>query len=88
MNLDELGAQYLESAEALKKRIAELRQRLANEDMSAMDSMRLRRKIACMQTMYDDTIGTAQYLLNYYSDNVQCSEHLYERLTKFLITTD
>ena len=66
MKLIELSAEYNESAQALKCRIAELSKQLNDEPMCEIDRLRLRRRIAILTSMMRDTLAVSRYLENYY----------------------
>lgn len=66
MKLIELSAEYNESAQALKRRIAELSRQLNDEPMCEIDRLRLRRRIAILTSMMRDTLAVSRYLENYY----------------------
>lgn len=66
MKLIELSAEYSESAQPLKHRIAELSRQLDDESMCEIDRLRLRRRIAILTSMMRDTLAVSRYLKNYY----------------------
>ena len=66
MKLIELSAEYNESAQPLKRRIAELNRQLNDEPMCEIDRLRLRRRIAILTSMMRDTLAVSRYLENYY----------------------
>ena len=66
MTLIELSAEYRNSSELCRARLAELNERLENTKMCEMDRLRLRRKTAMLETMLRDTVAISRYLENYY----------------------
>lgn len=66
MKLAELSAEYRSSAQLCRVRIAELRQKLADEQMCEIDRLRLRRRICILTSMMRDTLAVGGYLENYY----------------------
>lgn len=62
----QLSAQYRVSGMACRKRLAELKRRLEDEDLSANDQIELRRKITMLTAMSRDCLATSNYLRKYY----------------------
>ena len=69
MKLMELSEQYRESGLACRKRAAELRAQLGDEDMGETLRIRLLRRISILESMARDALATANYLKNYYGDD-------------------
>ncbi len=70
MDMKQLAAEYRASGEACRSRAAflerELRHRRKEGRISALETMRLRRRIGMLRGMARDCAGTAAYLENYY----------------------
>lgn len=66
MTLKELGNQYRQSGEAVRKRARELETQLARPGMSKNERLELRWRIGMLNAMARDTIATARYLERYY----------------------
>lgn len=65
MTLKELSREYKDSAEPLRRRIAELNEKLKHP-MCEMERMMTNRRICVLTTMLRDTVSVAHYLENYY----------------------
>lgn len=66
MDMKELAKQYRQSAAACRSRAAELAGTLDGNELSAGETMALRRRISMLRTMAAETASTARYLENYY----------------------
>ena len=66
MKLIELSAEYNDSAQLCRVRIAELNRELNEEPMCEIYRLRLRRRIAVLTSMMRDTLAGSRYLENYY----------------------
>lgn len=71
MTLYELGTQYIESAQAVRQRVCELRALLKKEadNMTEKQKLHMRRRIYILDTMADDSTSIGRHLLNYYGGN-------------------
>ncbi len=74
MKLIELSGEYYEGAQALRRRIAELKSRIETEPMCEIDRLRMRRRICILTGMMRDSMAISRYLENYYGDEENAGE--------------
>lgn len=70
MTLTEMSAEYRQSGELLRARLAELNTKLENGKMCEMERLRLRRKTSMLEGMLRDTVAISNYLENYYGGRI------------------
>ncbi|MGI6028236.1 MAG: hypothetical protein ACOX81_02340 [Candidatus Heteroscillospira sp.] len=75
-----LACEYRESGELCRSRAAELerglRHRLKEHRISALDTMRLRRRIGALRSMARDCAATAAYLEHYYDRGLSYERYI------------
>jgi len=66
MKMTELAISYRNSAEAIRNRLAVLRQLYKSDKLPEMERYRMRIRIATLYTIMRETNATANYLEHYY----------------------
>lgn len=74
MRLIELSEEYYGGAQAIRRRIAELKNSLEDETLCEIDKLRLRRRICILTGMMRDSMAISRYLKNYYGDDENAGE--------------
>lgn len=76
MELIELSEEYYDGAQALRRRIAELKKYVETEPMCEIDRLRMRRRICILTGMMRDSMAISRYLENYYGDDENAGEEI------------
>lgn len=69
MNLTELSAEYRQTGERCRRRLAEYRRRLLSPELSDAERALLNRRVTLLTAIVRESIATSIYLEHYYGRN-------------------